>query len=343
MITYRWESGWLHLSVKREALVANHIDVSNRKTLPPEHLTSQLVSCMLSRKQTSSASNNTFAGTVKMKVKVVADSASDIPLDLAEELGITIVPVNVQFGEQIYRDRVELSTDEFYKKLQSNSVLPKTSAPAPGTFRETYEKLAKESDAIVSIHVSAQMSATCDAARLACADYNFPVSIIDSETASMACGLLVIIAARAALQGASQTEIEALLNDAIPRTITYGVFSTLEYLYKGGRIGKAQAFLGSVLKLNPILAISRGEVLPVARIRTRPKAVERMCEIVRDLGTIEEMSIMGTTNPKDTEDLANRLSPLFPTERIYHTTIGPAMGTYVGPDAIGVSVIWKSC
>ncbi|MCJ7521871.1 MAG: DegV family EDD domain-containing protein, partial [Dehalococcoidia bacterium] len=102
-----------------------------------------------------------------MKVTVVADSASDIPLDLAEKLGITIVPVNVQFGEQIYRDRVELSTDEFYKKLQSNSVLPKTSAPAPGTFRETYEKLAKESDAIVSIHVSSQMSATCDAARLA--------------------------------------------------------------------------------------------------------------------------------------------------------------------------------
>jgi DegV family protein with EDD domain len=277
-----------------------------------------------------------------MNVKIVADSASDIPLDLAEELGITIVPVNIQFGDQVFRDRVELTTDEFYKKLQSNAVLPKTSAPAPGTFRETYEKLATESDAIVSIHVSSQMSATCDAARLACADFNFPVTIVDSETASMACGLLVIIAARAVLDGASQSDIVALLNSAIPRTITYGVFSTLEYLQKGGRIGKAQAFLGSMLKLNPVLAISRGEVLPVARIRTRPKAVERMCEIVRDLGTIEEMSIMGTTNPKDTEDLANRLSPLFPKDRIYYATIGPAMGTYVGPDAVGVSVIWKS-
>ncbi|UCG83147.1 MAG: DegV family protein [Dehalococcoidia bacterium] len=224
-----------------------------------------------------------------MIVKIVADSASDIPLDLAEELGITIVPVNVQFGDQVYRDRVELTTDEFYKKLQSNSILPKTSAPAPGTFRETYEKLASESDAIVSIHVSSQMSATCDAARLACADFDFPVYIIDSETASMACGLLVIIAAKAAIDGASQSDIVALLNNAIPRTITYGVFSTLEYLQKGGRIGKAQAFLGSMLKLNPVLAISRGEVLPVARIRTRPRAVERMCEIVRDLGMIEEM------------------------------------------------------
>ncbi|HEY50033.1 MAG TPA: DegV family protein [Dehalococcoidia bacterium] len=276
-----------------------------------------------------------------MKVKIVADSASDISLDLAEELGITIVPLNVQFGEQVFRDRVDLSTDEFYEKLQSKSVLPKTSAPAPGTFRDTYEKLAKETDAIVSIHISSQLSATCDAARLACAGLDVPVSVIDSETASMACGLLAIIAARAALQGAGQAEIEALLHDAIPRTITYGVFSTLDYLYKGGRIGKAQAFLGSVLKLSPILAISRGEVLPVARIRTRPKAIARMCEIVRGHGTIEEMSIMGTTNPKDTEDLANRLSPLLTTKRIYYTTIGPTIGTYVGPDAVGVSVIWK--
>jgi DegV family protein with EDD domain len=116
-----------------------------------------------------------------MNVRIVADSASDIPLNLAEELGITIVPVNVQFGDQVYRDRVELTTDEFYRKLQYNSILTKTSAPAPGTFRETYEKLVTESGAIVSIHVSSQMSATCDAARLACVDFDFPVYIIDVD------------------------------------------------------------------------------------------------------------------------------------------------------------------
>ena len=277
-----------------------------------------------------------------MNVKVVTDSASDIPLELAEDLGIHIVPLNVQFGEQVYRDRVDLSTDEFYKKLQSEQVLPKTSAPAPGTFREIYEKLAKESDAILSIHISSQLSATCNAARAACDDLKLPVSVIDSETASMACGLLAIVAASAAQQGAALAEIEALLRDRIPRTITYGVFSTLEYLYKGGRIGKAQAFLGSMLKLNPILAISRGEVLPVARVRSRLKAVARMCEIVLGLGTIEEISIMGTTNPRDTETLTARLLPLLPDKRIYYTTIGPTIGTYVGPDAIGVSVIWRS-
>ena len=277
-----------------------------------------------------------------MPVKIVADSASDLPTEIAEELGITVVPVNVQFGDTIYRDGIDLSTDEFYEKLRTSWILPKTSAPSPGTFRETYEKIAQEADAAISIHVSSKLSATYDAARLACFDFDFPVSIIDSETASMACGLLVIAAARAAQDGASLVEIEGLLQDTIPRTITYGVFSTLEYLQRGGRIGRAQAFLGSLLKISPILAISKGEVLPVARIRTRPKAIERMCEIVEGCGTIEDMSVMRTTDPAEAEALAQRLSSVYPADRMYRANIGPAMGTYVGPDAVGVSLIWKS-
>ena len=277
-----------------------------------------------------------------MPVKIVADSASDLPPEVAEELGITVVPVNVQFGDTVYRDGIDLSTDEFYEKLRKNTILPKTSAPSPGTFRETYERIAQNADAIVSIHVSSQLSATYDAARLACSDFDFPVSIIDTETASMACGLLVITAARAAQNGASLAEVEGLLRDTIPRTITYGVFSTLEYLQRGGRIGRAQAFVGSLLKISPILAISKGEVLPVARIRTRPKAIERMCEIVEGYGTIEDMSVMRTTDPAEAEALAQRLSSVYPIDRMYRANIGPAMGTYVGPDAVGVSLIWKS-
>jgi DegV family protein with EDD domain len=275
-----------------------------------------------------------------MPVRIVADSASDLPLEVARELGITVVPVNVQFGDQVYRDGVDLTTDEFYRQLRTSPVLPKTSAPAPGTFRETYERLAPEADAIISIHVAARLSATYDAARLACADLDLPVSVIDSETASMACGLLVITAARASNQGANLTEIEELLRDTIPRTITYGVFSTLEYLQRGGRIGRAQAFLGSLLKISPILAISKGEVLPVARIRTRPRAIARLCDIVGELGDIKDMSVMRTTDPQEAEDLAQRLSPVFPAERMYRASIGPAMGTYVGPDAVGIAAIW---
>jgi DegV family protein with EDD domain len=252
-----------------------------------------------------------------------------------------VVPALVQFGDKVYRDGVDLSTEEFYQKLQSSSVMPKTSAPSPGTFKEVYSRLAQQADGIVSIHVSAKMSATYDAARLGSAALKCPISIVDSETASMACGLLVILAARAAREGASFSGIDALARTAVPRTITFGVFGTLEYLYRGGRIGRAQAFLGSILKLNPILAIRAGEILPIARVRTRPKAIERLCEIIRDSGIPQEMSVMSTTEPAEAEALARQLSPIFPPERMYRASIGPAVGTYVGPRAVGVSVIWK--
>jgi DegV family protein with EDD domain len=276
-----------------------------------------------------------------MKTKIVTDSTSDLPAEVVRELGITVVPALVQFGDRVYRDGVDLSTEEFYRKLQINSVLPRTSAPSPGTFREIYSQLAQEAEAIVSIHVSAKMSVTCDAARVGSTDLKCPISIIDSQTASMACGLLVILAARAAREGASFSDIDALVRAAVPRTVTFGVFGTLEYLYKGGRIGRAQAFLGSMLKLNPILAIRAGEILPIARVRTRPKAIERLCEILRDSGVPQEMSVMSTTEPEEAEALAQRLSALFPPERMYRASIGPSMGTYVGPGAVGVSVIWK--
>ena len=276
-----------------------------------------------------------------MRTKIVTDSTADLPPPVIRELDITVVPALIQFGDKVYRDSVDLSSDEFYRKLQTNSFLPKTSPASPGTFGEVYTRLGQEADGIVSIHVSAKMSATYAAAKMGSEQLKCPISIIDSQTASMACGLLVIIAARAARDGASLSEIEALVRAAVPRTVTYGVFGTLEYLYKGGRIGRAQAFLGGILKLNPILAIRGGEILPIARVRTRPKAIERLCEILRESGVPQEMSVMSTTEPDEVEALAQRLSPIFPPERIYRARIGPAMGTYVGPGAVGVSVIWK--
>jgi len=149
-------------------------------------------------------------------VKIVTDSTSDLPREVAEELDITVVPVNVHFGDEVYQDGVDLSTDDFYRKLRTSDILPKTSAPAPGIFRETYEHVAQGADAIVSIHVSDNLSAVLEAARVGCSGLQFPISIIDSQTASMACGLLVITAARVAKEGASLKEITALVNKAIP-------------------------------------------------------------------------------------------------------------------------------
>jgi DegV family protein with EDD domain len=274
-----------------------------------------------------------------MKVSVVTDSTSDLPPDVARDLGITVVPAQIQFGDRIFLDGVELTSDEFYRRLQSSPTLPKTSPASISTFDSVYRRLAEEADAIISIHVAAKLSVTYDIARQASADMKCPVSVVDSETASMACGLLAITAAKAARAGESLKSIEELVRQAIPHTVTFGVFGTLEYLARGGRIGKGQAFLGTLLKINPILAIKMSEVVPVERVRTRARAVERMCEIVRGLGTLRELSVMRTTEPAEAEDVIRRLSSVFPPERVYRASIGPSMGTQVGPRAVGVALI----
>jgi DegV family protein with EDD domain len=276
-----------------------------------------------------------------MAVKIVTDSTSDLPAQLAEELGITVVPAEVRFGAEIFRDGVDLSFSEFYRKLEAGPLLPKTSPPSPGDFRATYQRLSQEADSILSVHVASKLSATCEAATLAAASAECPICVVDSQSASMACGLLAIIAAKAAREGATLREIEALVRDAVPRTITFGMFDTLEYLYKGGRIGRAQAFVGTILKVKPILAIRNGEVVPVERVRTRPKAIERLCQMVEEPGAAQELSVMDSTSPEDADTLVQRLSPYFPAERMYRAKIGPVMGTYVGPRSLGVAVTWE--
>jgi DegV family protein with EDD domain len=274
-----------------------------------------------------------------MVVGVVTDSTSDLPLDVARDLGITVIPARVEFGAQVFLDGVDLSTDDFYRRLQSSPVLPRTS-PAPiAAFNSAYRRIAERADAIISIHVAARLSVTCDVARQASADLPCPVSVVDSQSASMACGLLAIIAARAARAGGSLPEIDELVREAIPRTVTFGVFGTLEYLARGGRLGRGHAFLGTLLRINPILAIRNGEVVPVERVRTRARAIERLCRLVSALGKLREMAVMRTTRPEEVEDLIRRLSPGFPPERVYRAAIGPTMGTQVGPDAVGVALI----
>jgi len=258
---------------------------------------------------------------------------------VAEDLGITVVPAQIQFGDKAYRDGVDMGNEEFYRRLRASDILPKTSPASIGTFRETYRRLAAQAESIISIHVASNLSATHDVAKMASADSPRPVVVVDSQTASMACGLLAIIAAKAARGGASLSEVEGLVRKAVPHTITLAVFGTLEYLARGGRIGRAQAFLGSALKMHPILAIKAGQVIPMERVRTRPKAVERLCQIVESFGIPREMAVMWTTDPQAAEDLARRLSSVFPEERMYQASIGPSMGSQVGPDALGVALI----
>ncbi|HEX76862.1 MAG TPA: DegV family protein [Dehalococcoidia bacterium] len=273
------------------------------------------------------------------RVKIVTDSTSDLPAQLAQELGITVVPLHVHFGEEVYRDGIDMTTDDFYRRLTTSPTLPKTSAPSPGAFHEVYTQLAREGEAIFSIHISSNLSATYEAARLGSGGLDCPISIVDSQSASMGCGLLAIMAAKAAGEGASLEEVVELVGKAIPRTLLFGLLDTLEYLHKGGRIGKAQAFLGTMLKVKPMLAVRGGEVLPVERVRSRPKAIDRLCEMIQGFGSISEMAVLHNTTPEEAETLAQRLSPTFPQERMYRAKFGPVMGTYVGPGSLGVALV----
>ena len=274
-----------------------------------------------------------------MSVKIVTDSTSDLPVEVAQELGITVVPLYVHFGEEVFRDGVDLATDEFYRRLVTSPALPTTSAPSPGTFSEVYSRLAKEGQAIFSIHISSKLSATWGVARLGSEGLDCPIQIVDSQSTSMGCGLLAIVAAKAVRDGASLEEVSTLVEQTIPRAHLFGLLDTLEYLHKGGRIGKAQAFLGTMLKVKPVLTVRDGEVLPLERVRSRAKAIDRMCQIIEGFGPFSEIAILHNTTPEEAEALAQRLEPLFPRERMYSAKFGPVMGTYVGPGTLGVALI----
>jgi DegV family protein with EDD domain len=276
-----------------------------------------------------------------MTVKIVTDSVSDISPATAAELGITVVPLNVVFGNEIYRDGVDLTTDEFYRKLEKCQTLPTTSTPPLQSFIELYDRLAQETDEILVITISRKLSATGESATKAIdsMEKKCRVVVYDSHLAVMAEGLLAIAAARAARAGKSLDEIVELCRKNIPRTEMRMAFDTLEYLKRGGRIGKAKALMGSMLKVNPIIGIKDGETFPISNVRSRAKAVEHLYQYVMGYSHIEELAVEDATTPDEAEALADRLGVKFPRERIHRSKVSPVIGANVGPSVIGVAVL----
>lgn len=276
-----------------------------------------------------------------MPVRVVTDSVADIPAAVATELGITVVPLNLVFGGKTYRDGVDISTEEFYRKLAETRDLPTTSSPVPQDFIHVYDRLAGEADGILVITIGSKLSATGDAAKKAAEEMvkKCPVKVIPSDLAMMAEGLVVIAAAKAAKEGASLDELTELTLHNIKRAEIRLAFDTLEYLERGGRIGKAQALLGSMLGINPILGIKNGEVFPFKRERSRSKALDYLYSFAAGFGRIEEMAVEDATTPDETGQLMERLGTVYPGERIYRSKVSPVIGTNVGPRVIGVAVL----
>jgi len=276
-----------------------------------------------------------------MPVKIVTDSVADIPATVAAELGITVVPLGVVFKDRTYRDGVDISTDEFYQKLASAPDLPTTSSPSIKDFADIYDQLADDADGILVITIGSKLSATGDAAKKAVEEMKKKrrVEVMQSDMAMMAEGLLAIAAAKAAKSGPNLDELVKLTRHNITRTEIRLAFDTLNYLERGGRIGKAQALLGSVLGINPILGIKDGEVFPYKRERSRVKAIDYLYNFAAGFGKIEEMAVEDATTPDETERLVARLGAVFAKERIYRSKVSPVIGTNVGPRVIGVAVM----
>lgn len=274
-------------------------------------------------------------------VAIVTDSVADLPPEVAEEFGITVVPIIVRFGADLYRDGLDLSPDDFYKRLRGSRALPATSVPPPVAFADVYEKLAERTSEIVVITVTSRLSGTHQVASQAVGlvKKRCRVEVLDSQWAIMAQGFITIAAARAGRAGASIDEVLDEARRTMRRVDMRAAFDTLEYLERGGRIGKAQAFLGSLLKVNPIIGLKDGEVYPVGRERSRAKAIDRLYDFATSFGNVEGLAVEYAADSDEANGLVQRLRSEYPQVPIYLSRTSPAIGTHTGPGLIVVTVL----
>ena len=276
-----------------------------------------------------------------MTVRIVTDSVSDLPSEVAKELGITVIPLNVRFGEEVYRDGIDMTTEQFYHRLVHDKTFPVTSVPSPATFAEAYDRLAEETDEILVIALTSKLSATYEVAlqSIGLMKRKCRVEVVDSQWAVMAQGFIVIAAAKATQAGASFDEVLNITHRNMKRVDIRAAFDTLEYLRRGGRIGAAQAFLGSMLKVNPIIMLKDGVVEPAGRTRSRAKAIDYLYNFAMSFSHIEEIAVEDAACPAEAEALVERLSAKFPKERIYRSKMTPVIGAHTGPGLLLVAIL----
>ncbi len=275
-----------------------------------------------------------------MAIRIVTDSVSDLPSALAQANDITVVPCYVIIGSETYKDGVELTADRFYSRLPTLSRLPSTSQPTIADFQEFYQRLLNQGHQILSIHVSSKLSGTLNSAAQAKASLGDPsdIEIVDSQSASAPMALIVLDAARMARESANIQEVARQVRQSLPRNHGFVMVDTLEYLQKGGRIGKAQAFVGGMLKVKPILSIRDGEVHPVERPRSLERAKNRLVELAKELAPIRQVNISYSTDRVQALGIRAQLAELVAPENLVESRFGPVLGTYVGPNALGVAV-----
>jgi len=274
-----------------------------------------------------------------MPVRIVTDSSSDLEAAAAEELGVEVVPLSIRFGDDEYTDRVGLTVQDFYAKMATSPKLPETAAPSPGAFEEAYRRQAEAgADAVVCVTLSSALSATMQAAENAAKAVagDLDVRVVDSRSITAGLGTIVRLAASAGRDGASTDEVVAKVHELVGRTRVLGTLDTLENVQKGGRIGRAQALVGSMLSIKPLLDLSTGEVDPAGKVRTRRKALEWVRDQILERPSVEELVVIHGMAP-DVDDMLDLLAPRFPREEIPTAIIGAVIGTHGGPRMIGAS------
>lgn len=275
-----------------------------------------------------------------MTVRIVTDSTSDLPPALASEYGIAVVPLTVRFGDEEFLDGVDITSDQFFKRLQREAKTPTTAQPSPGQFREVYERLIEEgATAIVSCHISSKLSGTYESARQAAEGLSVPVHLVDSKLFSLALSAGVIEAAKAARNGQPVEEVVAVAEDTFRRTHVFVTLETLEYLRRGGRLSRGQELVGSLLKVKPILTAEDGAVEAIGRIRTKPKALEEIVSRVAALRPWSHAFAIHATTPEDIDYVNDRFLGLSPDTPVLTNRMGPVIGVYAGPGGVGVGCV----
>ncbi len=275
-----------------------------------------------------------------MAVRVVTDSTCDLPIDIVEKLGIRVIPLYINVGEESYLDGIDMTRQQFYNQLPGFNPPPTTAAPGVEVFKQTYDEMAAEgADEILSIHISQSLSATPEVAQAAAEmTESVPVTVFDSRQLSLGTGFLVERAAQAAREGMTVAEILPILEEQVSRTRVFAALDTLEFLRRSGRMNGAMAGLGSLLKIKPLLKMYEGS--PTSeRIRTQKAAFQRLLTLLEEAMPIERIALLHSHAEPAARELLERVKGSLPSGPITAVDITPVIGAHIGPGAVGFAII----
>jgi DegV family protein with EDD domain len=273
-------------------------------------------------------------------IRIVTDSACDLSDELVEQHHIGVVPLTIRFGEEELEDRVQLSPETFWQRCAGKGALPETAAPSPGAFMAAFQAAADDgADGVLCLTISAGVSGTYGSAVTAAEGFSgIPVRVVDTRSLTMGQGLLVIAAAEEAATGAGLDQLVAATEDRIGRVHVYGVLGGLEHLQRGGRIGGAQALLGSLLNIKPVIQVKDGEVAEESKQRTRARALAYLTAKVSEDAPLERLAAADGACD-DFADVLARLKGIATAHPLLAVQLGPVVGTHAGPNTVGVCYI----